>query len=280
MKKIISLILVSVLCLSLAACSSKEETVKGTYTAGTYTGTGVGHGGNFTVEMTLSADKIESITVVENNETSGFGDVAAEKIINQVLTNQSLKDVDIATGATLSSLAVNNAIVDALNNAGADVDALRKVEVVKGETTNETLDVDVVVVGSGAAGLTAAYEAASAGSNVVILEKLSRNGGATRTSSGMLVAGGTSLQEKAGIEDSTENLINYWLARGESQVDEEMVKFVANNINDALELFISLGVDYNENLILQSGTATINRAHMPSGTGAMLCDVLVAELDN
>ena len=67
MKKIISLILVSVLCLSLAACSSKEETVKGTYTAGTYTGTGVGHGGNFTVEMTLSADKIESITVVENN---------------------------------------------------------------------------------------------------------------------------------------------------------------------------------------------------------------------
>lgn len=280
MKKIISLILISLLCLSLTACSSKEEeTVKGTYNAGTYTGTAVGHGGDFKVDVTLSADKIESITVVENNETSGFGDVAAEKIIGQIIANQSLKDVDIATGATLSSLAVNNAIVDALNNAGADVDALRKVEVVKGEAKDETLDVDVVVVGSGAAGLTAAYEAASAGSSVVILEKLSRNGGATRTSSGMLVAGGTSLQQKAGIEDSTDNLINYWLERGEGQVDEEMVKFVANNINDALDLFISMGVDYNENLILQSGTATINRAHMPSGAGAMLCDALVSEVN-
>lgn len=280
MKKIISLILISLLCLSLTACSSKEEeTVKGTYNAGNYTGTAVGHGGDFKVDVTLSADTIESITVVENNETSGFGDVAAEKIIGQIIANQSLKDVDIATGATLSSLAVNNAIVDALNNAGADIDALRKVEVVKGEAKDETLDVDVVVVGSGAAGLTAAYEAASAGSSVVILEKLSRNGGATRTSSGMLVAGGTSLQQKAGIEDSTENLINYWLERGEGQVDEEMVKFVANNINDALDLFISMGVDYNENLILQSGTATINRAHMPSGAGAMLCDALVSEVN-
>ena len=91
MKKIISLILISLLCLSLTACSSKEEeTVKGTYNAGTYTGTAVGHGGDFKVDVTLSADKIESITVVENNETSGFGDVAAVKIIGQIIANQSL----------------------------------------------------------------------------------------------------------------------------------------------------------------------------------------------
>ncbi len=250
-----------------------------TFTPGTYQGNcASGHAGNVAVEVTLSENAIEDITVTENNETSGIGDVAAAHIIEDILTNQSL-DVDGVSGCTISAAAFRLAIEDALTSAGADVDALRKVEKQTADPVAEEMDADVVVIGSGAAGLTAAIEAAKGGANVVVLEKMARNGGATRTSSGMIVAGGTSLQEEAGIEDSVENLKEYWYERGEDNVDTEFVDFVAENINASLEDFISWGVSYSPELILQSGTATINRAHMPAGAGAELCDKLVMQLD-
>lgn len=277
-----SKMLVLAMMVALTACSSTTAASTQTpsaseaslsYTPGTFTGTGTGHGGNITVEVTLTEDQISDIAVTESNETSGFGDVAATHIITDILENQSL-DVDAVSGCTLSANGIRQAIEAALESAGADVDALKKVEKKPVETQDVTLDTDVVVIGSGAAGLTAAYEAANAGADVIILEKLARTGGATRMSSGMLVAGGTQLQAEAGIEDSTQNLIDYWMERGEGNVDEQQVTYVAEHINDALDLFIDLGASYSKDLILQSGTATINRAHMPAGAGAELCDVL------
>ena len=283
MKKICKGLLSFLMVLSVSACSTNNNestpSVEATssaasYKAGTYTGTGTGHGGDITVSVTLSDSAIENIEVTESNETSGFGDVAAEHIISEILENQSL-NVDAVSGCTISALGIRNAIDNALESAEVDVKALKAVAKKEVETKDETLDTDIVVVGSGAAGLTAAYEAANAGQKVTIVETLARNGGATRTSSGMIVAGGTDLQKEAGIEDSVENLKEYWMERGEGQVNEEFVNYVAETINDALDLFLDLGVSYNSSLILQSGTATINRAHMPSGAGAELCDKLV-----
>ena len=215
--KRISKMLVLTMLVALTACSSTTPTSTQTastsdatisFTPGTYTGTGTGHGGDITVKVTLTEDKISDITVTESNETSGFGDVAAEHIITAILDNQSF-DVDAVSGCTLSANGIRQAIESALESAGADVDALKKVVKQPVETKDVTLDTDVVVIGSGAVGLTAAYEAENAGADVIILEKLARTGGATRMSSGMLVAGGTELQAEANIEDSTQNLIDY-----------------------------------------------------------------------
>jgi flavocytochrome c len=287
MRKALSSILALLLALSVTACSSgtaattaagtaaAKETVSAVeFQAGTYTGTATGHNGPVTVEVTLSDHAIEDIKVSESSETSGIGDVAFSKTKESILENQSL-DTDVVSSCTISYIAYRSAVESALKSAGADVDALKKVPQKEKEATSETIDTDVAVIGSGAAGLMAAIEASSSGADVVILEKLPRTGGATRTSSGMIVAGGTKLQEEAGIEDSTEALKEYWMERGEGNVDEEFVDFVADNINDVLDQFIGYGVDYNSNLILQSGTATVNRAHMPSGAGAELCDALV-----
>lgn len=278
MKKLTKLFLSMMIVVGMSACTSTTELGEesndstGSYVTGTYSGSGIGHGGNISVEVTLSENEITNIVVTESNETSGFGDVAAEHIITDILENQSL-NVDAVSGCTLSANGIRTAIENALENAGADVKGLKAVEKAPVEVKDTTIDTDVVVIGSGAAGLTAAYEAANAGAKVVILEKQARTGGATRMSSGMIVAGGTSLQQEAGINDSVDNLKEYWLERGEGNVDEAQVEYVAENINDALDLFLELGISYSPDLILQSGTATINRAHMPAGAGAEFCDV-------
>ena len=282
MKRMLCLLLSAAMLLAAAGCSAnspQEETENAVYQPGTYTGTAIGHSGEVSVEVTLSENAIEQIEVIASAETSGIGDVAAEQVIADILKNQSL-DVDAVSGCTVSANAFRNAIESALASAGADIEALRKVEKQQVEVQEETLETEVVVVGSGAAGLMAALEAAQNGAKVVVLEKLARTGGATRTSSGMIVAGGTSLQEEAGIQDSVQNLKDYWIERGEDQVDVEMVNYVADHINECLDQFLELGIGYSSSLILQSGTATINRAHMPAGAGAELCDKLIAALQD
>jgi fumarate reductase flavoprotein subunit len=301
MKRFMSLLLAAAMVASLAGCSSQgsagttteaavEETATEnttaaadneatTYVPGTYTGTGTGKNGAVTVEVTVSENAIEDIVVTESNESSGIGDVAAERVISQVLDNQSLK-VDAVSGCTISRMAFVTAIEDALTQAGADIAALEKVPVAaKAGLASNVQEADVVVVGSGAAGMTAALEAAYAGSSVIVLEKLSYIGGSSRLSSAMLVVGGSKLQEEAGIEDSVDNLKAYWVERGEGLIDQEWTDYAAENINDALEWFMDLGVNYNSSLILQSGTATINRAHMPAESGRELMDRLVEEAE-
>ena len=302
MKRIICLLLSAAMAFSLAACgkntepapsaestaanaeksseaeaeTTEEETAaaKSLYTAGTYTGTATGHGGPISVEVTLNETAIEGIAVTEHTESGGIGDVAFEHVITDVLENQSL-DVEAVSGCTISRSAVLAAIKDALTTAGADVAALEKAPVERKAGEAITLEADVVVIGSGAAGMSAALEAAEAGASVIVLEKLPRNGGATRTSSAMLVVGGSRLQEEAQIEDSVQNLKDYWRERGEGNIDEETTDFVADHANEALEWLCDMGVDYAGGMILFSGTATVARAHMPALSGIEMMDHMV-----
>jgi succinate dehydrogenase/fumarate reductase flavoprotein subunit len=57
---------------------------------------------------------------------------------------------------------------------------------------------DIVVIGSGLAGLAAAIEAAQAGASVIVFEKMKVIGGNTRISDGALAAPGNYLQKSAG----------------------------------------------------------------------------------
>ncbi|MBP3700934.1 MAG: FAD-dependent oxidoreductase, partial [Lachnospiraceae bacterium] len=298
MKKFVSLLLALAMGLSLAACGTPAETTTAApettaaettaapettpaetepaaaYTAGTYTGTAVGHNGNVTVEVTVSDNVIESIVVVESAESNGIGNVAADHVIADVLERQSL-NIDAVSGCTISRAAFVSAITSALEAAGADVAALANVPVEEVVGEAFTIDADVVVIGSGAAGLSAAIEAAEDGAKVVILEKLPRDGGATRTSSAMLVVGGSQLQEAAGIKDNVQNLKDYWIQRGEGNIDEEMTNYVADHANEALEWLIDMGVNYAGGMILFSGTADITRAHMPALSGVEMMDRMV-----
>ena len=146
---------------------------------------GEGSGFNLTVKVPVEVEikdgKIAGVTVGENGETMGMIAAAQNLYIPRVIETQSLS-VDAITGATLSSVGVRMGIVDALTKAGADVNALY-VPIAKSDA-QETYDVDIVVVGMGSSGTTAALAAAEAGVSVMAIDKAGKWGGTGVTTSG------------------------------------------------------------------------------------------------
>ncbi len=122
----------SVMALSLVACSS------GKYKAGTYTGVAEGRNGDVKVEVTVSSNKIESVKVVEQQETESIASDALTQIPEDIVKNQTA-NVDTVSGATITSNAIINAAKDALEQAGAKDDgAAKKHENVKVTYTEGT----------------------------------------------------------------------------------------------------------------------------------------------
>ncbi len=91
-------------------------------------------------------------------------------------------------------------------------------------------NIDVLIVGSGAAGLSAAYEAAAAGSSVLILEKADVAGGTSNASGGVMQAAGTAAQKELTPfkDDTPEKHAQLWIAEGEGFIDEALVRDMAN----------------------------------------------------
>ena len=120
------------------------------------------------MEVEFSADAIVKVTVTEHQETPGLSDPAIEKIPQRIVDGQTLH-VDAISGATNTSNAILEAVADCVVQAGGDAEAL-KTKQAQANTAVEEMTVDVVVVGGGAAGLSAAIAAAEAGADVVIVE--------------------------------------------------------------------------------------------------------------
>lgn len=136
---------------------------------GIYQGTGEGMNGPIVMEIIVDGNAIEVIHVLEQKETVGVGDKAVRMLAVDVAANQSL-GVDSISGATVSSEGAKKAIADAIEKAGGDSEAWRNREVYI-EEKEETLEYDVVVVGSGLTGLTAALAAEKNGAQVALLEE-------------------------------------------------------------------------------------------------------------
>ena len=172
--RISTAVLAGAMLLSLASCgASSSQTASSA--AGKVTGTGSAKGieGDVVVEVTADADTIYSIVVTEQNETQGIGSVACEQLPDAMVAANSY-NVDGIAGATVTSDALKEAVKAALENAGLDASAfaVAKAADTTVEKTAETLDCDVVVVGAGGAGLTAAAQAAENGAKVIVVEKM------------------------------------------------------------------------------------------------------------
>lgn len=251
-KKIIVGLTCLTMTLGVAACSNEvpKETETpspvSVFKAGTYTGKSNGMGGELTVDVTFTEDAIADVKVTKHGETYGLGygvvNAPVDSFPSQIVENQSLA-IDTVTGATITSNAVLNAVADAVKQAGGDPETMKKP--IEKTVEDTTVDADIVIAGAGAAGLAAGIEALRAGvKDVVILEKQGVTGGATARSGGKIIASGTTWQEKQGIEDSPEQMYEYFLSMdgAEEQLDKEKVKEFCDNSVDNLTWLEDMGV--------------------------------------
>lgn len=204
MKKGISLLLSLVL--MLAMCMGAQAQMQ----AGTFSATAPGRNGDVTVEVVVSENAIESVSVTAHQETAGIADTAIESIPEKIVSGQTLA-VDVVSGSTLTSEAILAAAEAALTQAGADIEALKTPVAQEPVAALEDMDTQVLVVGSGLAGLAAAVSAREAGAEVIVVEKLSATGGTSKLSGGGIAAPGSHLQKEAGIEDSPMAYVNQWM---------------------------------------------------------------------
>ena len=197
MKKLTALLASATMALSLVGCSAGK----------TYTGEAYGHDKENPVKVTLTI-KDKTITKVEvdaSHETNGIGSKAAETMPGAIVAANSL-DVDGVSGATQTSKAIIEAATAALKQAGLEPSDLvsKNTSTAKAKDIEET--VDVVVVGAGGAGMTAAITATDAGKKVIVVESQPIAGGNSVRSTGGMNAAKTPYQDKnefkeaAGVE--------------------------------------------------------------------------------
>jgi fumarate reductase flavoprotein subunit len=124
---------------------------------------------------------------------------------------------------------------------------------------------DVVVVGSGGAGLSAAVSAGKAGADVVIFEKMGIPGGNTLRATGGINAAGTPYQEMAGIEDSPDLFYNDTMKGGYEKNDPALVRNLAKKSAASIAWLTGMGADLSD--VGRLAGASVNRAHRPGGGG-------------
>ena len=139
-------------------------------------------------------------------------------------------------------------------------------------------DFDVIVVGSGAAGLAAALAAAQDGASVLVAEAEGIIGGSSRLSGGLMMGAGTRYQKALGIEDSPEALFHDYMTLNQWKVETAVVERLTQRAGSAVEWLGDLGVEFYDQMVY-GGDETVPRVHCPIGRGQAVVDVLYAFLD-
>ena len=247
---------------------------------GTYTETATGFGGEVSVTTTVSENKIEDVKITGDHETENIGTFAVQMLGERILAAQS-PNVDALTGATVTSNAILGAFKKTLTAAGADMSAFAAAED-KGKALKkyEELTTDIVIIGAGGAGMTAAINATQAGKDVILVEMMPYAGGNTTKATGGMNAAETHYQKEQGIEDSVEQFVEDTMKGGHDINDRDLVTIMAENSAAGIDWLDSIGAPLPK--ISFSGGATNQRIHAPedgSGVGAYLVTALLKKMD-
>ena len=237
---------------------------------GTYTAAARGKHADVNVEVTVEGGKVTDIKIGDNIEMPGMVESVEKVMLPLIIDNQTL-NVDTVTGSTITSMAVLNAVSDACKQAGLEASMSAAEHAAPVYEAPATTDADVIVLGAGGAGLSAALTAVKAGKTAIVLEKLPSIGGNTQISGGGMAAPCNWMQKEEGIEDSPELFESDIIAGGDdTDQDHDLVNVLANS---ALESAEWLRDEHNVEFARMSffGGHSVKRSLVPKGeSGAQI----------
>ena len=235
MKRIICLMMVLAM---LCTCAMAE----------TFEGVGKGFGGDIKVAATIDGGKLTAVEVLSHGETAGISDAAFAKIPAAMIENQTVA-VDTVAGCTFSSNGLIEAVKAAwLASGAAEADITKAVAAEETAKELETKTADVVIIGAGGAGMTAAVEVLRAGGSVIVIDKMPAVGGNTIAAGSALNAAGSDIQKAgtmaaSGIAAVEEKLAlepkNELMAGWQASVRKDLDAYIAsgsNHVFDSVDL--------------------------------------------
>ena len=270
MKKLLSILLtLALLVMGFALAEGEKVTAQGV---------GQGIDGDVVVQVEADAATIYAVEVLEQNETPGIGSVAVEKLPGEIVAANSIA-VDAIAGATVTSNAIKDAVKRALADSGIDTAPFEVAPeaAAAAEKTAETLDCDVVIVGAGGAGLTAAVRATQEGAKVLVLEKMPFVGGNSLKASGGMNCADTKFQAALDITDSgVPEFIEDTMNGGHGINDLDLVVTMAENSAEAVDWLESIGAPLPK--VAATGGTVHKYLHSPED-GSPVGSYLVAKLN-
>ncbi len=277
MKKYLAFGMALLLLFSIAACAptaAPEQTAAAETPAaeatpsatpavadGTYEGAATGFHGGLKAAVTVAGGAIEKVEILSHTESAGVADDILAAMPELIVKEQSYA-VDTLSGATFTSNAVKAAVKDALMKAGAVEGQFDAAPV--HEQKDETIDADVVVIGAGIAGLSAAIEAKEAGANVIILEKLARMGGSSVTAGGIVYATNSPLN--GSYDNDPADMAAYYQERANGVADEALLQYAAEHSGETVQWLMDQGVQFNEDVV-PTGLSAAKRGHFATQGG-------------
>lgn len=220
--------------LTLSGCSKRSVEVKVD-----------GHNGPISVKVSVDHSHIESIEYYNHQETLEVVQQAAETMIDAIIANQSLA-VDVASGATVTCQAILKGCENALIQHGFHRNQLYQ------NNDNEYDEIrpsekqyDVIIVGAGGAGLSAAVMAAREGASVAVLEKMSEPGGNTVRATAMYNCVDDKLQHPLGIYDSEEDFYDETYNGGYQKAKPELVRILTSQADEGKLFLEDLGLQFD-----------------------------------
>ena len=278
-KKSLALLLIFTMMLTMLVGCGKNEAPAGENenqeqssdkVTGKFEGEAAGYGGIIKVEVELDEGEIKNIDILDHNETVRVSDPAIETIPEEIIKNQTVA-VDAVGSCTVSSMGIKMAVENALKNAGVNVDDYKnkigKEEIAK---TDEEKQADVVIVGGGGAGLSAAVSAFENGAeSVILIEKMPALGGNTILAGGAYNAVNPEKQKAQGIEDSVEHHFNQTYEGGHKVGNPELIKVLTENALDGVQWLEGYGLEWKEKIgsVVGAMWERSNQTQEPLGTG-------------
>lgn len=234
--------------------------------------------GKATMEVTFKDNKIEDIEVPEYTDTPVIGGMAFRLLKDKIIKNQSTA-VDAITSASVSSKAYLTGIDEAIKQAGGNPEAFAARKLPKHTPVHEDKACDIVVIGAGLAGFSAAIEGAQDGAKVMLLEAGQTYSSSSTRAQGFVMGAATDEQARRGIKDDPDSFYKDLMTvyGDEPNIEPGHLRKLADESADYIKFLEDQGLKWDKVVNISPKEPRLTkRAHTIKGMGTTLMNVLVS----